>query len=94
MYNAVLKLRAGFSTVVAAPQQQPAFGPSSMPTGWGAHGSRRRAMPFDIWSELVVTALCGASLVVWIGRDLAARVANRGQNRPYLNLRSSNARTI
>ena len=28
-------------------------------------------MPFDIWSELVVTALCGASLVVWIGRDLA-----------------------
>jgi len=37
-------------------------------------------MPFDIWSELVVTALCGASLVVWIGRDLAARVANRGQN--------------
>ena len=30
-------------------------------------------MPFDIWSELVVTALCGASLVVWIGRDLAAR---------------------
>ena len=29
-------------------------------------------MPFDIWSELVVTALCGASLVVWIGRDLAA----------------------
>ena len=39
-------------------------------------------MPFDIWSELVVTALCGASLVVWIGRDLAARVVNRGQNRP------------
>jgi hypothetical protein len=30
-------------------------------------------MPFDIWSELVVTALCGAFLVVWIGRDLAAR---------------------
>ena len=30
-------------------------------------------MPFDIWSELVVTALCGASLVVSIGRDLAAR---------------------
>ena len=51
-------------------------------------------MPFDIWSELVVTALCGASLVVWIGRDLAARVANRGQNRSYLNLRSSNARAI
>ena len=54
-------------------------------------------MPFDIWSELVVTALCGASLVVWIGRDLAARgreLANRGQNRPYLNLRSSSARAI
>ena len=27
-------------------------------------------MPFDIWSELVVTALCGVSLVVWIARDL------------------------
>jgi|SRR3954467_6539402 len=50
-----------------------------------------------IWSELVVSALCGASLVVWIGRDLAARGRERrtgGQNGPYLKLRSSSARAI
>ena len=35
-------------------------------------------MPFDIWSELVVTALCGVSLVVWIGRDLAATSGEPG----------------
>jgi hypothetical protein len=52
-------------------------------------------MPFDIWSELVVTALCGASLITWIGRDLAARRGQGragGQNRPNLNLRSSSTR--
>jgi hypothetical protein len=54
-------------------------------------------MPFDIWSELVVSGLCGASLVVWIGRDLAARGREwrtGGQKRPYLKLRSSSARAI
>jgi hypothetical protein len=35
--------------------------------------SRRRTMPFDIWSDLALTALCGAALITWIGRDLAAR---------------------
>ena len=27
-------------------------------------------MPFDIWSDLALTALCGAALITWIGRDL------------------------
>ena len=30
-------------------------------------------MPFDIWSDLALTALCGTAMVTWIGRDLAAR---------------------
>jgi len=30
-------------------------------------------MPFDIWSDLALTALCGTALITWIGRDLAAR---------------------
>ena len=34
-------------------------------------------MPFDIWSELVLTALCGTALITWIGRDLAARARQR-----------------
>ena len=39
--------------------------------------SSRRAMPFDIWSDLALTALCGTALVTWIGRDLAARARQR-----------------
>jgi hypothetical protein len=34
-------------------------------------------MPFDIWSDLALTALCGTALVIWIGRDLAARARQR-----------------
>ena len=29
-------------------------------------------MPFDIWSDLALTALCGTALITWIGGDLAA----------------------
>src|SRR5215218_981850 len=86
VFNAVLKLRAGFSAVVAAPQQQPTFGPSSMPTGWGAHGfeEARDAFRYLVRAGCDRTVRC---LPRRIGRDLAARVANRGQNRPYFNLR-------
>jgi len=45
-------------------------------------GSRRSAMPFDVWSDLAVTALCGAALVTpWISRDLAARGRQRRTER-------------
>src|SRR5215204_528784 len=34
----------------------------------GPMASRRRTMPFDIWSDLALTALCGTALVTWIRR--------------------------
>ena len=47
-------------------------------------------MPFDIWSDLALTALCGTALVTWIGRDLAAR----GCVRSTSGLRATNSRPI
>src|SRR3954452_17253946 len=64
-FNAVLKLRAGFSAVVAAPQQRPAFGPSSMPTGWGAHGFEEARDAF----RYLVRAGCDRT-VRWLPRRL------------------------
>jgi hypothetical protein len=52
-------------------------------------------MPFDVWSDLAVTALCGASLVTWISRDLAARGRQRraeNRDRDHIKLRSSGTR--
>jgi hypothetical protein len=34
-------------------------------------------MPFDILSDLALTALCGVALVTWITRDLADRARQR-----------------
>jgi hypothetical protein len=44
-------------------------------------------MPFDIWSDLALTALCGTALVTWIGRDLTARA------RQWSRLRVPNRRS-
>jgi hypothetical protein len=39
----------------------------------GPNGFEEGTIPFDIWSDLALTALCGTALITWIGRDLAAR---------------------
>ena len=81
MFNVVLKLRAGFSAVVAAPQQQPAFGPSSMPTGWGAHGfeEARDAFRYLVRAGCDRTVRClPRRLDRSRSRSTRTRVANRG----------------
>ena len=54
------------------------FSRNALSNPFGAQApSRRRTMPFDIWSDLALTALCGTALIIWIGRDLAARARQR-----------------
>jgi hypothetical protein len=63
---------------VSVRQQRPALERSRVQARLGGPmvrgGSR---MPFDFWSDLALTALCGTALVIWIGRDLAARTRQR-----------------
>jgi hypothetical protein len=38
-------------------------------------------MPFDIMSDLVLTALCAAAMLGWIGRELAQRALTERRRR-------------
>jgi hypothetical protein len=41
--------------------------------GLGSMKDQEHAMPFDIMSDLMLTALCAAAMLGWIGRELAQR---------------------